>query len=201
LGRGGFLCGWGDSFDARFRSGNAAHAWIFFAGAVPAALARRLGAFLISQTIERLPDIGFKFYDRCFPSQDTMPSGGFGNLIALPLQGRTRLAGNSAFVDEANSPYPDQWVFLASRANADTIATRTLAVQGQGRGRPWRGRCRFISWKPRLLLGAGSIPSQFPHLSPEALSALGIAIFELSEPARSIIHGAFSVTPHRLPSD
>ena len=98
----------------RSRSGNGAHAWIFFANAVPAALARRLGAFLISQTMERLPDIGFKSYDRFFPSQDTMPSGGFGNLIALPLQGRARLAGNSAFIDEANSPYPDQWAFLAS---------------------------------------------------------------------------------------
>jgi len=98
----------------RSRSGNGAHAWIFFAEAVPASLARRLGAFLISQTMERLPDIGFKSYDRFFPSQDTMPSGGFGNLIALPLQGRARIAENSMFIDEANNPYSDQWAFLAS---------------------------------------------------------------------------------------
>ena len=97
----------------RSRSGNGAHAWIFFAEALPAALARRLGAFLITETMERLPDIGFKSYDRFFPSQDTMPSGGFGNLIALPLQGLARGAGNSVFVDESFSPYPDQWAFLS----------------------------------------------------------------------------------------
>jgi len=74
---------------------------------------RRLGVYLISQTMERLPEIGFKSYDRFFPSQDTMPSGGFGNLIALPLQGRARSAGNSVFVDEALAPHPDQWAFLA----------------------------------------------------------------------------------------
>ena len=97
----------------RSRSGNGAHAWIFFAEALPAALARRLGVFLITETMERLPDIGFKSYDRFFPSQDTMPSGGFGNLIALPLQGLARSAGNSVFVDESFSPYPDQWAFLS----------------------------------------------------------------------------------------
>jgi len=98
----------------RSRSGNGAHAWIFFSDAVPAVSARRLGAFLISQTMEHLPDIGFKSYDRLFPSQDTMPSGGFGNLIALPLQGRARLAGNSVFIDETFAPYPDQWAYLAT---------------------------------------------------------------------------------------
>src|SRR5665811_2450639 len=67
----------------RSRSGNGAHAWIFFDEPIPAALARRLGAFLITETMERVPDIGFRSYDRFFPSQDTMPAGGFGNLIAL----------------------------------------------------------------------------------------------------------------------
>ena len=100
----------------RSRSGNGAHAWIFFAEALPAALARRLGAFLITETMERLPDIGFKSYDRFFPSQDTMPTGGFGNLIALPLQGLARGAGNSVFVNGAYSPYPDQWAFLSGVA-------------------------------------------------------------------------------------
>jgi len=98
----------------RSRSGNGAHAWIFFADAAPAASARRLGAYLISQTMERLPEIGFKSYDRFFPSQDTMPAGGFGNLIALPLQGRARSAGNSVFLDDAFEPHADQWAFLAS---------------------------------------------------------------------------------------
>jgi hypothetical protein len=98
----------------RSRSGNGAHAWIFFDEPIPATLARRLGAFLITDTMERVPDIGFGSYDRFFPSQDSMPAGGFGNLIALPLQGLARSAGNSEFIDESYSPYPDQWAFLSA---------------------------------------------------------------------------------------
>jgi hypothetical protein len=98
----------------RSRSGNGAHAWIFFEEPIPAASARRLGAFFITDTMERVPDIGFGFYDRLFPSQDTMPAGGFGNLIALPLQGLVRSSGNSVFIDESCSPYPDQWDFLSA---------------------------------------------------------------------------------------
>ncbi|HZS92792.1 MAG TPA: DEAD/DEAH box helicase family protein [Chloroflexota bacterium] len=79
----------------RSRSGNGAHAWIFFAEPVPAADAGRLGALLLTATMERCPDIGFDSYDRFFPSQDTLPAGGFGNLIALPLQGRSQERGNS----------------------------------------------------------------------------------------------------------
>lgn len=69
----------------RSRSSNGAHAWIFFAEPVPATDARHLGALLVTATMERCPDIGFDSYDRFFPSQDTMPTGGFGNLISLPL--------------------------------------------------------------------------------------------------------------------
>ena len=98
----------------RSRSGNGAHAWIFFDEPIPAALARRLGAFLITDTMERVPDIGFGSYDRFFPSQDSMPGGGFGNLIALPLQGLARSSGNSEFIDESCSPYLDQWAFLSA---------------------------------------------------------------------------------------
>ena len=70
----------------RSRSGQGGHVWIFFAPPVPARDARRLGAWLVTRTMERRPEIGFASYDRFFPSQDTMPLGGFGNLIALPLQ-------------------------------------------------------------------------------------------------------------------
>jgi hypothetical protein len=98
----------------RSRSGNGAHAWIFFDEPIPARLARRLGGFLITDTMERVPDIGFGSYDRFFPSQDSMPAGGFGNLIALPLQGLARSSGNSEFIDESCSPYPDQWAFLSA---------------------------------------------------------------------------------------
>ena len=77
----------------RSRSGNGAHVWIFFEEPVPASEARRLGSLLITETMDRCPDIGFDSYDRFFPSQDTMPAGGFGNLIALPLQSGPRRAG------------------------------------------------------------------------------------------------------------
>lgn len=97
----------------RSRSGNGAHVWIFFQSPLPAALARRLGSFIVTETMERMPDIGFRSYDRFFPSQDFMPAGGFGNLIALPLQGAARRQGNSVFVDDALIPSSDQWAFLA----------------------------------------------------------------------------------------
>ena len=97
----------------RSRSGNGAHVWIFFAEPVPVIDARRLGAFLVTATMDRYPDIGFDSYDRFFPSQDTMPAGGFGNLIALPLQNRPRENGNSVFVDDEFRPYDDQWAFLS----------------------------------------------------------------------------------------
>ena len=81
---------------------------------------------LLTWTMNRRPEIGFKSYDRLFPSQDTMPSGGFGNLIALPLQRRARERGNSVFVDDTLEPLPDQWAFLSSlgkigRAQVDDL--------------------------------------------------------------------------------
>ncbi|MBI1778205.1 MAG: DEAD/DEAH box helicase family protein [Proteobacteria bacterium] len=97
----------------RSRSGNGAHTWIFFAEPVPAIDARRLGALLVTATMDRYPDIGFDSYDRFFPSQDTMPVGGFGNLIALPLQNRPREKGNSVFLDDDFRPYEDQWAYLS----------------------------------------------------------------------------------------
>ena len=97
----------------RSRSGNGAHAWIFFTEPVAASDARRLGALLVTATMDRCPDIGFDSYDRFFPSQDTMPAGGFGNLIALPLQSRPRENGNSVFLDDDFHPYEDQWAYLS----------------------------------------------------------------------------------------
>jgi superfamily II DNA or RNA helicase len=96
------------------RSGNGAHAWVFFAGIVSARDARRLGTAIISHACARTRQLTLKSYDRLFPNQDTMPKGGFGNLIALPLQKIPRDKGFSVFVDEALRPYPDQWAFLAS---------------------------------------------------------------------------------------
>ena len=96
------------------RSGNGAHAWVFFAGNVPARDARRLGTAIISHTCARTRQLNLTSYDRLFPNQDTMPKGGFGNLIALPLQKKPRENGCSVFVDADLRPHADQWAFLAS---------------------------------------------------------------------------------------
>ncbi len=98
----------------RSRSGNGGHVWIFFNEPVPAALARQLGEFLITETMEARSELDMKSYDRLFPNQDTLPKGGFGNLIALPLQKVPRGAGNSVFVDGSLAPIPDQWSLLAN---------------------------------------------------------------------------------------
>ena len=96
------------------RSRNGAHVWIFFSDPVPAREARQLGALLISHTCDRTRQLSLSSYDRFFPNQDTLPKGGFGNLIALPLQKLPREKGGSVFVDGDFEPYPDQWTFLAS---------------------------------------------------------------------------------------
>lgn len=95
------------------RSGQGAHAWVFFSGRVSARDARRLGTAIISQTCARTRQLKLASYDRLFPNQDTMPKGGFGNLIALPLQKHPRESGCSVFVDSALRPHPNQWAFLA----------------------------------------------------------------------------------------
>lgn len=95
------------------RSGNGAHVWIFFSEPVSASLARKLGSGILTRTMEK-SNLSFKSYDRFFPNQDTMPKGGFGNLVALPLQGNARKNGNSVFVDENFIPHSDQWAYLGS---------------------------------------------------------------------------------------
>lgn len=92
----------------RSRSGNGAHLWIFFEEAVSAKEARKLGSCILTIAMEERHELQFSSYDRMFPNQDTMPKGGFGNPIALPLQGQARKKGNSEFVDENFVSYPDQ---------------------------------------------------------------------------------------------
>jgi hypothetical protein len=119
----------------RSRSGQGAHVWIFFSEPVPAREARRLGALLLTETMESRPEIGFASYDRFFPSQDTMPIGGFGNLIALPLQRRAREHHNSVFVNEELQPYEDQWAFLSSLSRLEPSTVSRLIGEAEIRGR------------------------------------------------------------------
>ena len=97
----------------RSRSGNDGHIWIFFERAIPAATARKLGSLILTRTMDRRHQLGMDSYDRFFPNQDTMPKGGFGNLIALPLQWMPRQNDNSVFLDSDFRPHPDQWKFLS----------------------------------------------------------------------------------------
>ena len=119
----------------RSRSGEGGHVWIFFAEAIPAVLARKLGAHLLTETMERRPEAGLKSYDRLFPNQDTLPRGGFGNLIALPLQKVPREKGNSMFVNEKLEPYTDQWVFLAGIEKMSKAQVEVIVREAEGRGR------------------------------------------------------------------
>ena len=118
----------------RSRSGRGGHVWIFFGSAVSAAMARKLGCAILTRTMERRHQVGLDSYDRFFPNQDTMPKGGFGNLIALPLQKIPREAGNSVFVDTEFRPYRDQWDFLSKLRgmSAEAAAELVSAVQSKG---------------------------------------------------------------------
>ncbi|MCK5453044.1 MAG: restriction endonuclease subunit R, partial [Calditrichia bacterium] len=118
----------------RSRSGSGGHVWIFFCESIPATIARKMGTFILTQTMERRPEIGLDSYDRFFPSQDTFPQGGFGNLIALPLQKTPRKNGNSLFVDERFIQYHDQWAFLSSirRMNRQEVEIICSEADKQG---------------------------------------------------------------------
>ncbi|SMG63896.1 conserved hypothetical protein, partial [methanotrophic bacterial endosymbiont of Bathymodiolus sp.] len=106
------------------RSGNGAHLWIFFSEAVTAKDARLLGFALLDKAMEIHPNLSFESYDRLFPNQDIMPEGGFGNLIALPLQKQARQNGNSLFVDQNLKLYADQWQHLSQ---VQTVSPKQLA--------------------------------------------------------------------------
>ncbi len=118
----------------RSRSGNGGHVWIFFERAIPATTARKLGCAILTRTMESRHQMGLDSYDRFFPNQDTMPKGGLGNLIALPLQKVPRANGNSVFVNAEFHPYPDQWGFLASLEKMSKDAVEAVVLEAQRRG-------------------------------------------------------------------
>ena len=111
------------------RSGNGAHLWIFFSEPVSAKDARLLGFGLLDKAMEIHPDLSFESYDRLFPNQDLMPEGGFGNLIALPLQYQARQQGNSLFVNIKLKPYHDQWEFLSQVKSISSTQLHNLLTQ------------------------------------------------------------------------
>ena len=118
----------------RSRSGGGGHVWIFFEEAIPASLARKLGSAILTSAMDRRHTMGLDSYDRFFPSQDTMPKGGFGNLIALPLQGVPAKQGNSLFVGEDFTPYPKQWQYLASVRRVPRSCAERIVADASRRG-------------------------------------------------------------------
>ncbi|PFG08476.1 TOTE conflict system archaeo-eukaryotic primase domain-containing protein [Marinobacter sp. LV10MA510-1] len=112
------------------RSGAGAHLWIFFSEAVSAWSARVLGFKLLDKAMELYPGLSFDSYDRLFPNQDTMPDGGFGNLIALPLQHEARNRGCTVFVDDELTPYPDQWALLSRQKTLSSAQLREMVGKG-----------------------------------------------------------------------
>ena len=109
----------------RSQSGNGAHIWFFFEQKIPAALARKFGASILTCAMSNRYQIKFQSYDRLFPNQDTIPKGGLGNLIALPLQKSARMKNNAVFIDKHFEPYTDQWAYLNSiqKLSQDSIET------------------------------------------------------------------------------
>jgi hypothetical protein len=110
----------------RSRSGHGARLWIFFSIPVPASLARNLGSVVLTKALDRRYQIGLDSYDRLFPSQDTLPARGFGNLIALPLQGERRRQENTVFLDRSLTPFPDQWRFLSAIRRLEPSAAESI---------------------------------------------------------------------------
>ena len=98
----------------RSRSGNGAHVWFFLTDFVKAAVVRKMALLLLEVTMAENSKVALTSFDRLIPNQDTLPQGGFGNLIALPLQRGPRYQGNSVFVDRHFEPFLDQWKYLAS---------------------------------------------------------------------------------------
>lgn len=150
------------------RSGQGSHAWVFFAGKVSARDARRLGTSILSHCCARTRQLKLESYDRLFPNQDIMPKGGFGNLIALPLQKKPRENGRSVFVDPEFRPYSDQWAFLSSIQSMAPHDVDATILRATGGDHPLD--VTFIDdedlatpWKRSPTRSTGKLPGKMPE--------------------------------------
>ena len=139
----------------RSRSGNGGHIWLFFQEAIPTALARKLGSHILTETMERRPDIGLDSYDRFFPNQDTLPQGGFGNLIALPLQKQPRELGNSVFSIRSVFLMPIMGALLSA---VPKIERSTVEKVRDAEERDVWSECGLL-WRMRMTPAHGLPPS------------------------------------------
>lgn len=156
----------------RSRSGRGAHIWIFFDSPISASLVRKFGTALLNKGAEQVNLKSFKYYDRMLPAQDTLPEGGIGNLIALPLQGKALKDGNSAFIDSNWNAYPNQWEVLWSKPRlskefielkikewSSSIDDMIDIEDDENREKPWEKNRRFsnadVDGKLQLTLSNG----------------------------------------------
>ena len=172
------------------RSGKGAHAWIFFANSVSARDALRLGTTIISHTCARTRQLKLTSYDRLFPNQDTMPKGGFGNLIALRLQKKPRETAGSVFVETTLRAYPDQWAFLASIKLMPPIDIEATILRATNGVHPLD--VTFIEeedseepWKRR-----NTVSKKLPGLMPELLKITlsNLSYFEKSQLPQALLN-------------
>ncbi len=152
----------------RSRSGDGAHIWILFAEAVAARVARSIGSLLLTRAMSRRA-IAMSSYDRLFPNQDTMPAGGFGNLIALPLQHARRIEGCTLFLGADLEPYPDQWTYLAGVERLRTSHAFQIAAETERAGGT---------------LGLRPLPASGAHAPSRALTSCTPSEIELLLAAR-----------------
>ncbi len=166
----------------RSRSGNGAHAWIFFHDKVPARTARQMGSFLITETMNSCYRMSMGSYDRIFPNQDNLPQEGLGNLIALPFQKHAAAKGNTLFIDENGKCYDDQWDFLSKIGRMPVKQAEELAADASVAGKiigvragfeetteeesPWE---RLPSGKSKRPLIMDSLPSSIDIVSADRL--------------------------------
>lgn len=121
---------WGiPAYIERSRSGNGAHVWILFDAPTKAQIVRILGNAILTEAMAREGLMSIKSYNRFFSNQDFLPSGGFGNLVALPLQGRARKEGNSVFVDNNFVPFVDQWAYLQEMKKMTSFEVNCLVAK------------------------------------------------------------------------
>lgn len=161
-----------DPLVERSRSGRGAHIWIFFDKPISTVLVRKFGTALLDKGAEQVNLKSFKYYDRMLPAQDTLPKGGLGNLIALPLQGKALKDGNSAFIDRNWNAYPNQWEILWSKPRLSqefietkirewrtTIEDTLTADVNEDREKPWEKNRGFsnadVDGKMHLTLSNG----------------------------------------------
>jgi superfamily II DNA or RNA helicase len=175
----------------RSRSGEGAHGWFFFREPVLASTARRMGCYLITETMARRHELSLESYDRLFPNQDTLPRGGFGNLIALPLQHEARQRGNTVFVDDALVPFPDQWAFLANIRPIDPSTVEAIAEQGSRRG-------EIIGLQ---ISQAGDVDAEEPWVIPSPRQPKAVRLTEpVPAEVRVVLAQRLFVEKARLPS-